>query len=108
MPNAALRFRPPADVASRRRIREGCIPRCRVVVTPPRQGGGRKRDSGSGTVHVLADGKPKAVLVGVGITDNRVTEITSGDPQAGDHVIIGENLSTDAPAAGNRPRMRMF
>ena len=76
--------------------------------TPPRQGGGRKRDSGSGTVHVLADGKLKAVLVGVGITDNRVTEITSGDLKAGDHVIIGENLSTDAPAAGNGPRMRMF
>ena len=62
-----------------------------------------KRDSGSGTVHVLADGKLKAVLVGVGITDNRVTEITSGDLWAGDRVIIGENLSTDALAAGNGP-----
>ena len=108
VPNAALRFRPPADVAAAGASGKDASRAAEGGGTPPRQGGGRKRDSGSGTVHVLADGKLKAVLVGVGITDNRVTEITSGDLKAGDHVIIGENLSTDAPAAGNGPRMRMF
>ena len=108
VPNAALRFRPPADAAAAGASGKETPRAADGGGTPPRQGGGRKRDSGSGTVHVLADGKLKAVLVGVGITDNRVTEITSGDLKAGDHVIIGENLSTDAPAAGNGPRMRMF
>ena len=105
MPNAALRFRPPGDAApgkdAQKAAEGGGSPR-------PPGGGGRKRDTGSGTVYVLADGKLKAVAVGTGITDNRVTEITGGDLKAGDKVITGENMATEAPSAGNGPRLRMF
>ncbi len=105
VPNAALRFRPPGDAApgkdAQKAAEGGGSPR-------PPGGGGRKRDTGSGTVYVLADGKLKAVAVGTGITDNRVTEITGGDLKAGDKVITGENMATEAPSAGNGPRLRMF
>ena len=71
----------------------------------------RKRDSGSGTVYVLRDGKPEAVSVTLGITDNRQTEIVAGEIKAGDQVITGENLP-EAPANANAGsstlRMRMF
>lgn len=105
VPNAALRFRPPAGTeAAKHGGRES-----ESRATPPRQpAGGRKRDGNTGIVHVIADGKLKAIQVGLGITDNRVTEITSGELKAGDRVIVGENIVNGEPSSGSGPRLRMF
>jgi HlyD family secretion protein len=109
VPNAALRFRPPADAAARETPKEVTgDSNGRNNGSPRPPGSGRKRDGGSGTVYVLADGKLKAVPVGVGITDNRVTEITGGELKAGDRVVTGENLPATEPASGSGPRLRMF
>lgn len=43
-------------------------------------------------VHVLADGKPKAVTVRVGASDGNVTEI-AGDLKPGDEVIVGVQVA---------------
>lgn len=91
VPNAALRFRPS------RPAKEGGD-----------EGGKRRRDAGSGTVYVLADGALKPVSVGIGITDNRVTEITGGELKAGDRVVVGENFAGAAPESAGGFRMRMF
>lgn len=96
VPNAALRYRPAGQKA-------------------PANGGQqtngqkKKKDAASAVVYVLDAGKPCAVNIALGITDNRNTEVASGELNAGDTVIIGENLPEAAAASsGNMPRMRMF
>ena len=68
----------------------------------------RKRETGSGTVHVLDGGEIKPVKVGIGITDARFTEVVGGDLQEGARVITGENLPNAEPASSSTFRMRMF
>jgi HlyD family secretion protein len=80
VPNAALRFKP---VGAREKSAErplsppgaGGVP-----MGPPPAGTGRKKKEGGGaTVYVLENGELKPVLVQVGITDNRNTEVTGGE-----------------------------
>jgi HlyD family secretion protein len=116
VPNAALRFKY-ADAAEKK-TENGQKPPSTVAVGPGADGSGpagvkpagerkgKKRDGQSGTVYVLADGEIKPVSVQIGITDNRNTEIISGDLKAGDRVITGEN-STPAGKPSS-VGMRMF
>jgi HlyD family secretion protein len=95
VPNAALRFKPVDAVQS--------------------NGGKRKskderKKSAVGTVYVLENGKLKPVTIGTGITDNKMTEVLSGELKAGDQVVVEEAVSA-APPAGQPQgtvRMRMF
>ena len=92
VPNAALRFKP-AD-----------LPPVRAADKQK-----KKRDAASGTVYVLDGEKLKPVVVTLGITDNRNTEILAGELKPGDKVIIGENQAPpDTTASPNGVRMRMF
>lgn len=76
VPNAALRFKP-----------EGTEP--------------RKAAAGE-TVWVLTkDNEPKAVPVSVGLNDGASTEITKGDLQAGDKVIVAAFSKKDSGAASS-------
>jgi len=69
---------------------------------------GQPRDTFSGKVYVLKNGKLKPVSVTFGITDNRNTEIAGGDLKAGDLVVIGEAQAADqSTSSGSRP-MRLF
>ena len=54
---------------------------------------------------MLTDGQIKPVAVNLGITDNRNTEIVSGDLKAGDRVVTGEN--TNARSKPSSLGMRM-
>lgn len=94
VPNAALRFRP-AEAAT------------------PAEGDkkGRKRDAASGTVYVLAGDEIRAVPVSLGISDQRRTEILSGELQPGNQVVVGDALAANgAPQGGpgSPVRMRLF
>lgn len=86
VPNAALRFVPPAELLA--------------AVEPP-SGDGR---TASRVLWVLADGTPKPVRVELGITDGRLTEVSGGPLAAGDRVITG----TAGPAAERRPSFGRF
>ncbi|MFY9326700.1 MAG: efflux RND transporter periplasmic adaptor subunit [Georgfuchsia sp.] len=91
VPNAALRYKP--------------------VEQKPAQGDARqkkKRGADRATVYVLDGGKPREVSIIIGITDNRNTEVVSGELKPGDTVITGENLATADTSSGNAPHMRMF
>lgn len=114
VPNAALRYKPnggqkPAPNAASTAANG-------APAGGPGNGKGagerqRKRDSASGTVHVLRGGEVVPVSVSLGITDNRNTEIVGGELNAGDQVIVGENLPDGANAGGSgggTMRMRMF
>lgn len=67
----------------------------------------RDRGPAGRNVYLLRAGKPVAVPLELGITDNRYTEVLAGDIRPGDAVIVGDSL----PAANGAPggvRMRLF
>lgn len=93
VPNAALRFRPPAQTeetttSSGRGLLESLLPR------PPRPASGvSSRPAAAGTkehsqVWVLEGGEPIPISVGGGATDGTMTEITSGDLAPGTPVLV--------------------
>ena len=108
LPNAALRYKP-ADGGEK--TKENGPKAASTVTNGPGAGAGagkpgKKRDSQSGTVYVLSGDEIKAVSVQIGITDNRNTELVSGELKEGDRLITGENT-----AANKKPSsvgMRMF
>ena len=129
LPNAALRFRPPAGVLASASAGAAGSPRSRPSGRTAGSGrpGGSAVPSASGasaspasrvrgrnaggppadrkTVYVLRDGKPQAVRIRVGITDGSNTEILEGDLHEGDLVITSATGGTEAgTAGGNRPR----
>jgi HlyD family secretion protein len=115
VPNTALRFKPAeADKADKAAEKANGEPAKSANGSrpggPPGAGGEkRRRDAGSGTVHVLEDGRLKAVKVSTGITDSRFTEVAGGELKEGDKVITGENLPNASPAASSSTfRMRLF
>ena len=100
LPNAALRYRPTPSTAPV--ISNGQ----KSADTKPKR---EKRESGSATVYVLENGAPKAIKVGVGISDNRMSEIITDVLKAGDKIIVEENKgSTKASDKNSPPPMRPF
>jgi HlyD family secretion protein len=120
--NAALRFRPPPEVASAVVGDAGAPPSGSSPSAsgssgrrprPPGAGGGEGRGR---TVYVLRGATPEAVHVTVGLSDGTVTEIVRG-LAPGDLVVVdvtlsGKPVGAAAPGAGGAggpPRMgRMF
>jgi len=118
VPNAALRFKPSSDESVVSPAGSAGATRKNIAGnTGGSRGakpGGAKPSAGSlldtfpGKVFVLANGKLKLVSVTSGITDNRNTEIVSGDLKEGDQVVIGEVQTADqSSSSGSRP-MRLF
>ncbi len=108
VPNAALRFKP-ADAADKKA--ENGQKSASTATVPGQASGagdkkGKKRDGQSGTVYVLAGDEIKPVSVQIGITDNRNTEIVSGELKAGDRLVTGENTTTTGKPSS--VGMRMF
>jgi HlyD family secretion protein len=96
VPNAALRFKP-ADATARKDNK-------------PRNKEGRRK-AASATVYVVEAGKLKPISIVTGITDNRFTEVVSGDIKAGQAVVTAEVASDDKSGpsgAQSGMRMRMF
>ena len=104
LPNAALRYKP-ADAGEKAQENSQKSPST-VTNSPGAGKPGKKRDSQSGTVYVLSGDEIKPVSVQIGITDNRNTEVVSGELKAGDRVITGENTATNKKPSS--VGMRMF
>ncbi|MFN3397386.1 MAG: efflux RND transporter periplasmic adaptor subunit [Sulfurimicrobium sp.] len=95
VPNAALRFRP-ADGSEKKNGK------------PKNREGGRKKAAG-GTVYVLENGQIKPVSIVTGITDNKFTEVVSGDIKASQQVVTEETVASEnAGQASGGVKMRMF
>ena len=94
VPNAALRYTPaaaPAPKANGSSIVSGMMPR------PPRSGGNRSAGTDIAQVRqvwVLEGGQPKAVPVTPGVSDGRLTEVSSTALQPGMAVITGQNAGS--------------
>lgn len=111
VPNAALRYKPSdADKKPENADKPASTANPPAGMgggeAPKGPGKGKKRDGQSGTVYVLTEGEIKAVSVQLGITDNRNTEIVSGELKAGDRVVTGENSTGDKKPSS--VGMRMF
>jgi len=115
IPNAALRFRPAAAVASsepRSVVQDGQSPRRRAR---SRDAEAQPDEGTRGRIYrVGPNGNPQSVPVRLGATDGTYTEIVRGDVQEGVAIIIGAQRSdtaeeTNGSAANRRPRPpRMF
>lgn len=101
VPNAALRFKPKQDESQ-----FGKAPREAGPRNSNKKSG--QDDGATGKVYVLKDDKPMPVIVNIGISDDRMTEITSPELKVGDKVIAGENQSDDVAPASSSMRFRMF
>jgi len=114
VPNAALRFRPPAGLFAEAQGRaagraatggrtgtaeaaEGVRPR---AGTPGRAGAGGGGEPGTRTVWVLRGEGPAPVRIRPGISDGTVTEVMSGGLEAGDAVVTDASGPANASQGG--------
>ena len=102
VPNAALRFKPKLDENQTDK-----------TTATRSQNSGRKKstkdDTSSGKLYLIKDGKLTPIPVNVGISDGRVTEVSSAELQVNDKVIVGENQASDATSSSSGTmRFRMF
>ncbi|MEZ5774565.1 MAG: efflux RND transporter periplasmic adaptor subunit [Hyphomicrobiaceae bacterium] len=92
VPNAALRYAPPAAASSdKRSLLQMILP------GPPRMRRTERAATpkdGKRQVYVLRDGAPVAVEVETGATDGRFTEVKGGALKAGDEVITDQTTAT--------------
>jgi len=95
VPNAALRFRPPADPAAADK-----------GAPKGTSGGGARRGDGSQRVHKLVDGKLVPVTVKTGISDASFTELLGGELAAGDKLVTRDLAGQGGPSS--QMRLRMF
>jgi HlyD family secretion protein len=88
VPNAALRFTPPAAAPQERQSSfvSRLLPRPRFARRTNRSSGTNGK-SGTGQVYLLKDGAPVPVPVTTGPSNGRVTEVTSSELTAGTPVI---------------------
>lgn len=109
IPNAALRYRPPAESAASggpavpgssraRPSREADAPRADGSSAPDAEGAAERR-----AVWVLRGITPERVPVKVGLTDGTSTELVDGQLREGDELVTGTSVAgatTGAPAGG--------
>jgi len=119
IPNAAMRFKPPPEVAAAIASSQPAGgPAASLSVTAASSGApdrGRARRPGAGktdsperTVYVLRDGRPESVEIKTGLSDGTLTEVTAGLAE-GDQVIVEANVAGKPGSSGPPPRMgRMF
>ena len=96
IPNAALRFKPPAAAESPQPMSNGKASGREQQRSS--EGKGRNRETNSGVVYVVDGKQLRPVSIQTGITDNRNTEVAEGNLNPGDRIVIG-----DKPVAANKP-----
>jgi len=87
VPNAALRFSPPAAAGSVQS--QSLLQKILPNRGPPRSSSKPKEAANTGRrVWMLQNGAPVAVLVAVGLTDGQRTEVVKGDVKEGQDLIV--------------------
>jgi HlyD family secretion protein len=115
IPNAAMRFRPPADILARLNPGAGPGQQAQGANAETAQGAGAARkgpmtggtDPSRRTVWVLRSGKPQPVVIHSGVSDGSLTEVVEGDLSAGDLVITDMSGGGSGAQQAGFPR-RMF
>ncbi|MEZ5842476.1 MAG: efflux RND transporter periplasmic adaptor subunit [Hyphomicrobiaceae bacterium] len=84
IPNAALRYAPPAATRDRRSFLQRILPGRPLFRAPS----GQAQTGGERSIWVMRNGNPEAVKVTVGASDGRRTEVRSEAVKPGDAVVI--------------------
>jgi HlyD family secretion protein len=100
VPNAALRFRPPAEAGQ-----AGTAAKSAATAGKGSGGGAGRRDAAA-RVYKLVDGALVAVPVQVGVADTAWTEIVGGDVKEGDKLVTRDLSGQGGPQS--QLRLRMF
>lgn len=87
VPNAALRYAPPAANERRNRGLFGMFAPPRMGPRPGNQGGGETLTGAKRRVWVLKSGKPSPIVIQVGSSDGQFTQVTSGDLKENDAIV---------------------
>ncbi len=114
VPNAAMRFRPPADLlaqlspaaAGGRRAQAGSAEAAAGNGAPRRGPAAAGGDPDRKTVWVLRNGKPVPVVFVAGVSDGSLTEVAQGDISEGDLVITDMTGGTSGGQQAGFPRPR--
>jgi HlyD family secretion protein len=93
VPNAALRYKPRAEV-----IEPNSAPSGEVASGA---GGKKKPATDRGTLWVESGTFVRPISVRIGAADGMRTEIESNDLKEGDRVVVGEQINTGGPAESN-------
>jgi HlyD family secretion protein len=105
VPNAALRFRPPAGFGAGAKG-NAARPAGEAAGRRPGAGGGGVGDAGARTVWVLRGEVPEPARVRLGISDGSLTEVAavvSGTLDAGDLVVTDAGAPSGTPQGGALP-----
>lgn len=94
LPNAALRYKPTMPQGKDKPSE----------LKPKKE----KKESNSAIVYILENGLPKPIKVGIGISDNRFTEVITESLKAGDKIIVEEVKSNANGSKNSPPPMRPF
>jgi HlyD family secretion protein len=91
VPNAALRFTPPVPSQPEKKENNGGLVGS-LMPRPPTATSSKPKNGSPGNgnahqVYVLKDGTPVVIPVTVGVTNGRMTELTSDSLKEGDRVI---------------------
>jgi HlyD family secretion protein len=113
IPNAALRFKPPAEGQQQAQVSapgQGAGGgAARRAGSPGGGQGSRGREGGGnrqGTVYVLRDQQAMPIRVRLGISDGSFTEVVGGELKEGDQVIVA--IGTQASASRTTARRGFF
>lgn len=91
VPAAALRFRP------------------QPKANEDNGGGGKGKKEGGPAVYKLVNGEPVRVAVKIGISDQKFTELLSGDLKPGEELVVADSAAKkNGSGAGGMPRGRLF
>ena len=101
VPNAALRFRPPAEAGQ-----AGTAAKSAATAGKGNAGGGAGRRDAAARVYKLVDGALVAVPVQAGVADTAWTEIVGGDVKEGDKLVTRDLSGQGGPQS--QLRLRMF
>ena len=87
VPNAALRYAPPAAEGRRNRGLFGMFAPPRMGPRPSNQGAGETLTGAKRRVWVLKAGRPSPVVIQVGSSDGQFTQVVSGDLKENDAIV---------------------
>ena len=87
IPNAALRYAPPAAEGRRNRGLFGMFAPPRMGPRPSNQGAGETLTGAKRRVWVLKAGRPSPVVIQVGSSDGQFTQVVSGDLKENDAIV---------------------
>ncbi|HIB53295.1 MAG TPA: efflux RND transporter periplasmic adaptor subunit [Nitrospirales bacterium] len=103
IPNVALRFSPPAASSTETQTHDEAIAETGGEETHSDASGSKSPAHRSSVWILSADGTPRKIMMSVGLTDDRFSEIKDGSLKLGDLVLVGVDRSGEEESSKKLP-----